>query len=113
MQVKCFKIGLPNGRNYSLDPVSDVVDEQGNALLNGVKEGGETVQVRRNGTATETLFILGGRRSITQWLRTQGGTPAIGNPYGTLYATIMRKKKMFGKDLTMVAVSAGDNYWNR
>lgn len=74
---------------------------------------GDSVQIRSSGNAAETLFILGGRRSITQWLRQSGKTPGIGNPHGTVYATIMRKKKTFGKDLTMVALSAIENYWNR
>ncbi|HEY3743831.1 MAG TPA: hypothetical protein VGL53_28495 [Bryobacteraceae bacterium] len=30
-----------------------------------------------------------------------------------MYATTMRKKKTFGKDLTMVALSAIENQWNR
>lgn len=55
---------------------------------------------------SDILYMLGGRRSIVQWLRLQGGYPMIGNNTGkmALYATVARKKQLLDKDLTLVAL---------
>lgn len=56
----------------------------------------------------EALFVLGGRQSIIQSLAMQGSTPCIMNNIGTeaLYAWIFRKKHTFGKNQTLVMITA-------
>jgi len=56
----------------------------------------------------EALFILGGRQSIIQSLTVQGNSPCIMNNIGTepLYAWIFRKKHTFGKNQTLVMITA-------
>lgn len=59
-------------------------------------------------THCEALFILGGRRSIIASLRLEGSSPAIGRNAGSdaLYAWFFRKKHSFGKNQTLIVISA-------
>lgn len=104
MQVKCYKTAIQAGRTYDLDRLSNLIDREGSCLLGRWKSGDDVV-VRTNGVDTESLFILGGRRSITHWLRLQGQQPRLGNPNGSVWATYMRRHHKFSKDQTMVALS--------
>jgi hypothetical protein len=54
----------------------------------------------------DALFILGGRQSIVSWLRLQGKSPKVCNATGNmeLHATVLRKRRRFDKDLTMVVI---------
>ena len=59
----------------------------------------------------EALFIVGGRQSIIESLRMQGGRPLIMNYSGSeaLYAWFFRKKHTFGKNQALVVICAGKN----
>jgi hypothetical protein len=54
------------------------------------------------------LYMVGGRKSIVAWLKTQGEGPKITHPGGAydLYAIVMRKRELFAKNLTAVAITA-------
>lgn len=113
MQVKCYKTAIQIGRTYDLDRLSGLIGREGSSVLNTWKNG-EEVLVRSNGIDTESLFILGGRHSITHWLRTQGAAPRIGNPNASVWATYMRRKHLFAKDQTLVAISGdGSLFYDR
>jgi hypothetical protein len=94
----------------------------GAAILNACLNGSDSV-ADRPGTAIrlrsafegtrdskcEALFILGGRQSIIQSLTLQGNSPCIMNNAGSnaLYAWFFRKKHTFGKNQTLLMISAG------
>jgi len=61
---------------------------------------------REAASRADVLFILGGRGSIVHWLNVQGDSPAIYNPHldQPLYMTALRKKALFDKNLTVLAI---------
>lgn len=126
MQVKCMKVNLsPHG--ISLDQVSHQISRSGSTELAACRDRAdfmlgitdEYVSVSsmhnptfRNGNVNPqgqagAVFLLGGRRSISLWLRNQGNRPEIRNqvPTANLYVTFLRKKRLFDKNLTLVMLS--------
>jgi hypothetical protein len=120
MQVKCIKKDLTLAPAWFPDACEHEVKHSGSSTLHACRDqGGEGIQLtasffRGNNKGADSfwrskgLMILGGRRSITQWLRLQGEGPMMYNNVGEghLFAYIVRKKRALGKDLTMVCITA-------
>jgi len=124
MQVKCIKKDIITAPQWFPEGTESEAGNTGSALLATWRSRGEYTGGGICLTATEFrvsrdepqntfwrcqgLFILGGRRSITHWLRLQGSEPLIYNNEGRmpLFVYVARKRKALGKDLTMVCVSA-------
>lgn len=119
MQVKCWK---QSGASGAIVPTSIVADIEryGSAVLNtwitprGTYSSGNSIilegaQFRGDHAAynrSDVLYILGGRRSISHWFRLHGSSPEICDPTSKgLYGSVLRKKRRFEKDLTVVMIS--------
>jgi hypothetical protein len=118
MQVKCYF--QPDASTIFPDLASDNIRLRGTAVLNqwisrDHAAGPNTIMItsanylymgQPSEKMSDALFILGGRQSIVEWLRVQGTHPTIRNHTqgDPLYASVMRKKQKFDKNLTMVAL---------
>jgi hypothetical protein len=134
MQVRCLlKRKISHQHQSTLDHVVHDIEEQGSALLarwagtlppilqqhasvndvvldstdfGGGFSSSWDPTAKKSPKEADALFILGGRQSITGWLKLQGQSPMVTNLYSDkpLYANVLRKKQIFGKDLTMLVI---------
>jgi hypothetical protein len=121
MQVKCLYRPLVTYPFLLID--NSLRDNGWSAILNSYADSSGSaiaidVETRINGSyggfqkyescKGSALYMVGGRKSIVNWLRLQGQTPKISHPSGNydLYAIVMRKRERFSKNLTTVVISA-------
>lgn len=128
MQVKSLlKRRADHSFDTMLDHVVMSIQKSGSATLqtwvdspitgrqsNSIYLGSMVTRVPFGGAWTRTdaasradvLFILGGRGSIVHWLKVQGESPTIYNPHldQPLHMTALRKKALFDKNLTLIAI---------
>lgn len=111
MQVKCWYEPLQTV--YDLKAIDQTIKDKDNewsTTLGNFSNGrGIPIGFPEYRKSSE-LYILGGRRSIVEWLRVQGPQPVIyaEAPLTRLHVHLLRKKRLFDKDLTALLVSPQD-----
>lgn len=117
MDVKCYR--MHNYGSAHIDVEAHTTLTRGAAILNAIRDkrlnlyGKESTDIRLDASFAgtpdakcEVVYILGGRKSIVQWLRLQGESPMIYNNVGSgpLWLQYFRKHRALGKDSTLVRI---------
>jgi hypothetical protein len=126
MQVKCIlKYGMR--QVWSPDFVLNEFKTGGTCLLGDLRDpagsmSGNNIRLEKQKfgrfnqggydipehTNADTLIVMGGRSSIVKWFRFHGNGPTVFQGAGEceLFTYVLRLKRRFDKDLTMIVIAA-------